>query len=164
MNQLFKFRLFFFFLMASLFFKVAGMPMAIRAAGTVSLTSATTYTENFDTLASSGTASTVPNGWYFSEAGGNTTYAAGTGSDNAGNTYSFGATSNTERAFGELTSNSMVTTIGANFSNASGTTIIGLAIGYTGEQWRQGASDADLPVQHRCNQPDHRYMDRCKFP
>lgn len=71
----------------------------------VSLTGAT-YNQDFNTLALSGTSSTVPAGWLFSESGtnANTIYTAGTGSGNAGDTYSFGAASNSERAFGGLQS------------------------------------------------------------
>ena len=49
----------------------------------ISLTTGTTYTQNFDTLASAGTSSTLPDGWVFSEAGtnANATYTAGTGSE-----------------------------------------------------------------------------------
>jgi hypothetical protein len=68
----------------------------------------------------------------------NTTYAAGTGSNNAGNTYSFGAVSNTERAFGGLQNGTLIPTIGAAFSNNTGATITSLEIAYTGEQWRLG--------------------------
>lgn len=55
----------------------------------------TPYRQSFDTLAASGTTndvSTLPIGWTFLETGSNanTTYAAGTGSSNAGNTYSLG--------------------------------------------------------------------------
>ena len=67
-------------------------PEAVSASGTpVSLASTgIAVTENFNTLASSGTSSTVPTGWAFSEAGtnANTTYDSGTGSGTAGNTYS----------------------------------------------------------------------------
>jgi len=120
-----------------------GVPPVQRAlaAGTISLTTlGTAYTENFDTLASSGTSSTVPNGWDFSESGGNTTYTAGTGSNNAGDTYSFGSSGSTERAFGGLRSGSVVPTIGASFTNNTGATITDLAISYTGEEWRLGAA------------------------
>ena len=113
-----------------------------RAAGTVSLTAlGSAYTQDFNTLASTGTANTaVPTGWEFSESGtnANTTYRAGTGSDNTGDTYSFGAASNTERAFGGLRSGSLVPLIGAQFTNNTGGTITSLAIAYTGEQWRLG--------------------------
>lgn len=107
----------------------------------ISLT-ATTYNQDFNTLALSGTSSTVPTGWLFLESGtnANTTYTAGTGSGNAGDTYSFGAASNTERAFGGLQSGSLVPTIGAAFTNNTGGTVTSLAIAYTGEQWRLGAT------------------------
>jgi uncharacterized protein len=119
-----------------------GGALPALAAGTVSLTAlGAAYTQDFNTLASSGIANTaVPLGWEFSESGtnGNTTYRAGTGSDNAGDTYSFGATGNSDRAFGGLRSNSLVPLIGAQFANNTGGTITSLAISYTGEQWRLG--------------------------
>ena len=109
---------------------------------TVSLTTlGTSACENFNALANTGTSSTTPGGWTFAEGGtgANTTYAAGTGSSTTGDTYSFGAASNTERAFGELTTGSLNSTIGASFTNNTGQTITSLAISYTGEQWRLGA-------------------------
>jgi len=107
----------------------------------VSLTGPT-YNQDFNTLALSGTSSAVPAGWLFSESGtnANTIYTAGTGSGNAGDTYSFGAASNNERAFGGLQSGSLVPTIGAGFTNNTGGTITSLGIAYTGEQWRLGAT------------------------
>lgn len=119
------------------------LPMqSAGAAGNVSLTAlGSAYTQDFNTLASSGTANTVvPNGWEFSESGtnANTTYRAGTGSDNTGDTYSFGATGNSERAFGGLRSGSLVPLIGAQFTNNTGGTITSLDVSYTGEQWRLG--------------------------
>lgn len=106
---------------------------------TISLTSGT-YTQDFNTLASTLTSSTTPAGWFFSESGtnANTIYTAGTGSGNGGDTYSFGATSNTERAFGGLRSGSLVPIIGSGYTNNSGATITSLTISYTGEQWRAG--------------------------
>lgn len=114
-----------------------------RAAGTISLGALdTAYTQNFDTLANSGTSSTVPTGWDFSESGtnANTTYTAGTGSSNTGDTYSFGASGNTERALGGLLSSNLNPTFGASFTNNTGSTITSLDISYTGEQWRLGTS------------------------
>ena len=112
------------------------------AAGTVSLTAlGVPYTQNFDTLAASGTGqSALPNGWWLAETGTNANglYQAGTGSGNAGDTYSFGAASSTERAFGGLQSGSLNPTIGAAFTNDTGSTVTTLAIAYTGEQWRLG--------------------------
>ncbi len=133
----------------SLIMILALMLMAVptqsaTAAGSVSLTTfGLAYTQNFNTLASSpdgGTSGTVPTGWDFAESGtnANTTYGIGTGSNNSGNTYSFGATGNTERAFGGLLSGSLVPMIGANLINNTGGTITSLAISYTGEHWRLG--------------------------
>jgi hypothetical protein len=65
------------------------------AAGQASLSAIdTAYTQDFNTLASTGQSDVVPLGWAFSELGtnANTTYTAGTGSNNAGDTYSFGST------------------------------------------------------------------------
>ncbi len=98
--------------------------------------------QNFDTLASSGTANTVmPAGWYFAEGGtgANTTYAAGTGSSSTGNTYSFGATSATERALGTLRTSSLTSILGTEVTNSTGGLISSLLISYVGEHWRLGA-------------------------
>jgi predicted extracellular nuclease len=113
------------------------------AAAQVSLTGMNVaVSESFNTLASTGTASTVPAGWAFNETGGNanTTYTAGTGSDAAGDTYSFGAAASAERALGGLLSNSLVSTFGAAFTNNTGGQITSLDVAYTGEQWRLGAT------------------------
>lgn len=102
----------------------------------------TPYSENFDTLASSGTSSTMPAGWSFLETGtsANTVYTAGTGSGNAGDTYSFGATGSSERALGGLQSGNVIPLFGLAILNSAGSTISGLVITYTGEQWRLGAA------------------------
>ncbi len=100
------------------------------------------YTQDFNTLASTGESNVLPVGWELNEAGtsvnvdGN--YTAGAGSSNAGDTYSFGVGSNTERAFGGLQSGTLIPTIGAAFNNNTGATITSLEIAYTGEQWRLG--------------------------
>lgn len=115
----------------------------------------TTYSQDFNTLASTGTSSVVPTGWLFSETGtnANTEYSAGSGSSNAGDTYSFGTGSNTDRAFGTVLSSNLVSTIGAQIQNNSGTTITKIKISYTGEEWRLGtASRTDkLEFQYSLN-------------
>lgn len=129
--------------------------LAVAASGTTTAAAAaisintfgSAYTENFNTLASSpdaGTSSLVPTGWYFSESGtnANTTYRVGAGSNNTGDTYSFGASGSPERAFGTLLSGSLVPTIGAQFTNNTGSSISDLLIAYTGEQWRLGQNTA----------------------
>ena len=127
-------------------FLVVGVQVA-RAAGSVSLASlGVAYTQNFDTLANTGTANTaLPAGWDLSESGtssrNNSAYAASNGSDNAGDVYSFGATSSTERAYGTLQSGTLTPTIGASFTNNTGGLITTLTISYVGEQWRLGTAD-----------------------
>jgi hypothetical protein len=115
--------------------------VAVSSIAQVSLSTINSpYTQDFNALANTGTSTALPTGWFLNEAGGNTSYAAGTGSDNTGNTYSFGATSNSERAFGGLLSGSVNPTIGASFTNNTGATITSLDISYIGEQWRLGAT------------------------
>jgi hypothetical protein len=115
-----------------------------------------TYTQDFNTLAASGTGTTTPAGWGFEETGANanSTYTAGTGSSNAGDTYSFGiANGNTDRAFGTLRSGNLIPFIGAIFTNGLGASITDLAISYAGEQYRLGtAGRADrLDFQYSLN-------------
>lgn len=99
------------------------------------------YSQNFDTLASAGTSSTLPAGWEISESGSgaNATYAAGTGSSSTANTYSFGAAASSERALGGLRSGTVVPTFGTSFQNNTLAPISSFQISYTGEQWRLGA-------------------------
>jgi hypothetical protein len=103
-------------------------------------------TQNFDGLAISGIANTaLPTGWLFTESGNgardNEQYAADNGASATGDTYSLGATGDTDRAFGGLQSGTLVPTIGARIKNNTGTTIVALQIAYTGETWRVGAAD-----------------------
>src|SRR4051794_10281965 len=96
-----------------------------------------TYTQDFNTLAASGTSSTVPTGWSFDEGSGmlaDGIYAANDGSSNVGNTYSYGTGTNIDRAFGAVDSGSLLTTFRADFQNASAKTITSLQIQYTGEE------------------------------
>ncbi len=96
------------------------------------------YTQNFDSLAVTGTSNVTPQGWGFNETGTSldTNYRAGDGTANSGDTYSFG--SNSDRAFGTLQSGSLIPVIGACFTNNTGSPITSLEIAYTGEQWRLG--------------------------
>ncbi len=116
--------------------------------GAISLTTlGTAYTQNFDTLANTGTANNLTiNGWYLNETGSsarnNGQYAFSTGSDTSGDVYSFGAATSAERAFGTLFSGTLTPTIGAQFTNNTGSTVTALDISYTGEQWRLGQNTA----------------------
>jgi len=104
----------------------------------------TAYTQDFNALVSSGTSSVLPSGWYLDETGSaaaaNGQYTAGTGTGTAGDVYSFGAAGSSDRALGTLFSGTNTPTIGASFTNNTGQTINEIAISYTGEQWRLGAT------------------------
>lgn len=121
---------------------LAVLGLAGPVSAQVSLTTlGSPYTQDFAGLANSGTTNTaLPTGWAFAETGtaANTTYAADTGSANAGNTYSYGLSSDPDRAFGSLLSGSLTSNVGAQFANDTGSTITDLAIAFTGEQWRIG--------------------------
>lgn len=112
------------------------------SAQVVITSTATPYTQNFNTLITSGTSSTLPAGWRLLETGtnANTTLAADNGASNAGNTYSYGTGTGTDRAFGTLLSGSLTSTIGVQITNNTGATITSLTISYTGEQWRCGTA------------------------
>jgi methionine-rich copper-binding protein CopC len=130
---------------------------ALTGFSQVSITSTTTpYTQSFNTLrATSGTSSTLPTGWRLLETGtnANTSYATDNGSSTAGNTYSYGTGTNTERAFGLLRSGSLGSTIGVQVRNSTGQTITSITISYTGEQWRCGtaARTDQLDFQYSLN-------------
>jgi hypothetical protein len=116
------------------------------ASGQILLTNfGAAYLQDFNTLASSGTSSSVPANWAFVESGSsaNTTYTAGTGSSGTGDTYSFGSTSSTERALGELSSGTLASTFGAGFQNNGTSPITRITLSYYGEQWRQASSTTD---------------------
>ncbi len=138
-----SFRIFSVVTILALILMAAPMQSAL-AAGTISLTTlGSAYTQDFNTLVSSGTSNFVPLGWEFSEAGtnANALYNSGTGSLTAGDTYSFGAAASAERAFGGLLSGSLNPTIGASFTNNTGVTVTALDISYTGEMWRAGVTN-----------------------
>ena len=133
------------------------------AAQCVSLTTlGSASTQNFNTL--SNTAGSTTNnltitGWFMTETGGgardNEQYAVDTGGSNTGDSYSYGAAGNTDRAFGGLRSGTLIPVKGACFTNNSGSTISSLDVAYTGEQWRLGntaaARDDRLDFQYSLN-------------
>ena len=134
--------------MKQLFQRAALLALALCAPFTaqaqVNLTGGT-YSENFNTLsntAGSTTNTALPNGWMLTETGGgardNEQYAVDTGGSNTGDTYSYGAAGNTERALGGLRSGTLVPVFGACFSNGTGGALSSVDIAYTGEQWRLG--------------------------
>jgi hypothetical protein len=115
------------------------LPLPAALAAGIEITGTGSYTQNFDTLPSSGTAnpwtddSTLA-GWYASE----TEIHEGTGSSTAGALYSFGAADSSERALGSLASGTTNTIYyGVLFHNTSGSPVVIDSIAFTGEQWRK---------------------------
>lgn len=101
----------------------------------------TAYTQDFNVLSIAGFSSDRPEGWFFFEQGtsANNTYAAGNGSGNGGNTYSFGATNDSDRALGSLASGSLRPIyLGAGFENTSTDQVYnGFDVNYFAELWRR---------------------------
>ncbi len=120
----------------------------------ISITSPSfTYTNNFNSLATSGTPTWTDNstmtGWYAANRVGSvntpfTSYTAGTGSSATGGLYSYGTTS--DRALGSIADISGATTVayGVRFRNNTGATLTRLSIGFTGEQWRRAAGSGTV--------------------
>ena len=108
----------------------------------VSITGGAPTVESFDSLAASGTGSSLPAGWAFAESGANanTIYTAGSGAANGGDTYSFGTGTSAERALGGIQSGSLVPLYGAQLRNDTGATLAQLVVAYAGEQWRLGTA------------------------
>lgn len=104
-----------------------------------------TYTQDFNTLATSGTSDALPTGWKLDETGGNTAGrddAYATTNANAGTAYAFG--SGSERALGSVTSsNATPILFGAFFTNMLGSAIQSITLDYFGEQWRLGTARSD---------------------
>lgn len=124
--------------------------MAFSSHAQVSINaSGTSYSENFDTLANTGTAnvwadnSTLP-GWYASKtlAGTNVTaYRAEAGAGNSGAIYSYGTGTSTERALGSVGSSTPGNfAYGVRFQNDTSDYMTNILISYTGEQWRNGGN------------------------
>jgi len=117
--------------------------------------SAGTYTQNFNSLANSGTGvawvdgSTLP-GWYASTnksstaRGPITVYRADPGSSTTGAFYSYGSASATDRALGSLASGTTGDlAYGVRFVNDLAEAVTNIAVTYTGEEWRN-SGDATI--------------------
>lgn len=145
--------------------KIRRLLPILAAVGTVSshaaisITSTSfTYSQTFDTLASSGTGNawtndTTLSGWHLfrqpSPGTAMTAYNAGTGSSNAGAIYSFGTAAG-DRAlgglgsggtvFGSPSNGSVAAWIAVCFTNNTATPVKSITVGFNGEQWRDGGA------------------------
>jgi len=104
-----------------------------------------TYSQNFDSLISSGSSTWTNNGsiadWYAQRTGTGTGIAADTGSGTGGNLYSYGSASSSDRALGSLGSANAAAgsfAWGLVLRNSTGLTITNFSLSYVGELWRAG--------------------------
>ena len=121
---------------------VAATVLSLPANAAVTLASLP-YTQDFDTIARTGSSSVLPAGWEIAEGGSiaNNLYLASAGAGTAGNTYSFGAARSTERALGGIATGNLLPRFGVQFTNGlSGRTITELDVSYFGELWRAGTA------------------------
>ena len=121
-------------------------------AAPVAITGAGSYSQDFDTLPASGSAtwaddSTLP-GWYSQRTGSGTTIEANAGTSIGGALYSYGTASTTERALGSLGSENTTAgnfAHGVQLQNTSGEATTLNSLAYTGEQWRKsGVTEAQV--------------------
>ena len=120
------------------------------AAAPIAITNSGSYTQNFDSLPTSGTSNVWSNdvtlaGWWAEQSSGGATaiIRAGSGSSNTGALYSFGTGTAAERALGSTSSGTPGTiTFGVQLQNST-TSGQNLTLGdlqFTGEQWRNGGN------------------------
>ena len=136
-------------LSAAIFF---GFPLGRAEQGNESISPSISIgspvSQNFDTLATTGTTNTWTDdttlpGWYsqFTTTANPTVYRADDGSSNAGAIYSYGTGTSTERAFGTTSSGTPVTIFNAlKLTNDTASPITSLGINFNGEQWRNGGN------------------------
>ena len=116
-------------------------------AAPVSITASGTYTQNFNGLITSSSATWADDStiaaWYAQRTGTGTSIAADAGSSTGGNLYSYGTGTGSDRALGSLGSsnaNAGQFAWGLQFVNSSSSTVTIGTISYTGEQWRKGGN------------------------
>jgi hypothetical protein len=119
----------------------------LDASGAIVVTGVSTYTQNFDTLQTSGSSSTPTStvwndnstlpGWYASRSA----LLANTGNSNTGGLFSYGPADDSDRALGGLGSNGTGDMAwGVAFQNTSASPLAINSIAFTGEQWRNGGN------------------------
>lgn len=117
-------------------------------AAVISISASGSYAQDFNTLATSGTANTWTNdstipAWFADRvvAGGITAYRAEAGASNIGALYSFGTGTNAERALGSASSGTPGNiAYGVVLKNDAATPVTIDSVSYTGEQWRNGGN------------------------
>lgn len=134
------------------------------ASGAITITSSSfTYSQNFNSLANTGTNIAWTNnstlaGWYLFISNGNaaTAYDTGTGSSTTGSFYSYGSTSSTDRALGGLGSGgayygspsagNVAGHMVFAMTNNTGGSLATITFEFDGEQWRNGGNTTAQPM------------------
>jgi predicted extracellular nuclease len=118
----------------------------VLPAGGLSLASG--YQQNFNSLISTGTTTwsdgLLP-GWSVRRTGSGTSLAASTGSNTAGNLYSFGSSGASDRALGSIGSGNATAgsfSWGLRLFNDTGSRLDRVYLSYRGEQWRNSGAPA----------------------
>jgi len=117
---------------------------------------ASVYTQNFDTLATSGSPSWINDstlsGWslFIRTGGAASSYTAENGASNAGSFRSFGASGSSDRSlggtgsggtyFGSPVSGAIAGWIAVAFTNSSASDYTSFSLSFDGEQWRNGGN------------------------
>ena len=128
---------------------------SVHSQAQVSITASGTYTQDFDTLITTASATWTDNStltnWSAQRTGTGNTIAAGTGSSITGALYSFGTGTASDRALGTLGSATPGGfAYGVIFQNNSGATVTLGTLSYMGEQWRNSAAAAqDVTVWYK---------------
>jgi hypothetical protein len=120
------------------------------ASAQVLMSAGTTYSQDFNTLASQSSQGTnwtdnitIP-GWYASQSLGNlviTNYRVSAGGANNGSLYSFGTGSDADRALGSIGSGTPGNfAYGVRIQNDTASFMTNFTVAYTGEEWRNGGN------------------------
>lgn len=123
---------------------VAGFFVVVTAPAQILMSGGTNYSQDFNTLASSGTVNWTNNatmaGWYAVRGATNVTaYLTGAGTANSGGIYSFGTNGvspASDRALGSVAASSSANAFGVRFSNDTGMAVSNISVSFAGEQWR----------------------------
>jgi hypothetical protein len=135
-------------------------------------TASSNYTQNFNTLPSTGLSTAATNGFgigpyflnnnpvnastvlgwqYANQIDSDVRILTDNGSSLSGAVFSYGATSNTERAMGVLASSSMLGAFGVTLENTTGVNLYTATVSFDGEQWRNGGSGASNQLKMQYN-------------
>ena len=134
-------------LRASLLLALTAGWMGFAQAAPVSITASGTYTQNFNGLITSSSATWTDDStltsWYAQRSGTGITIVANDGASNSGALYSYGTGTNTDRALGSVGSGTPGNLAwGVLLQNNSASTATIGTVSYTGEQWRKSGVTA----------------------